>query len=83
MEPNRRWYDPIVEIYSNLLTPSTRCSAAGYDLANHRWYRLKIEEEIDDDEWLSSTIAEYIRKYSATHSAAPPWNTIRLQHRLT
>ncbi|OAQ67620.1 alpha-L-fucosidase [Pochonia chlamydosporia 170] len=78
MEPNRLWHDPVVEIYSNLITPGIRCSAEGYDLANRRWYCLKVEAEIDDDQLLSSTIAGHLRQYYAANRKEPPWNTIRI-----
>lgn len=77
MEPNRVWHDPVVEIYSNLITPGVRCSAEGYDLANRRWYCLKVEAEIEDDQLLSSTIAGHLRQYYAANREEPPWNTIR------
>ncbi|KAK2598140.1 hypothetical protein QQS21_005691 [Conoideocrella luteorostrata] len=78
MEPNRVWHDPVVEIYSNLITPGVRCSAEGYDLANRRWYCLKVEAEIEDDQLLSSTIAGHLRQYYAANRKEPPWNTIRM-----
>lgn len=78
MEPNRVWHDPVVEIYSNLITPGVRCSAAGYDLANRRWYCLKIEAEIEDDKLLSSIITEHLVQYYAADQKEPPWNTIRI-----
>ncbi|KAK2595806.1 hypothetical protein QQS21_006570 [Conoideocrella luteorostrata] len=77
MEPNRIWHDPVVEIYSNLITPGVWCSADGYDLANRRWYCLKVKAEIKDDQWLLSTIAEQIRQYYAANREESPWNTIR------
>ncbi|KAK4236593.1 hypothetical protein C8A03DRAFT_45427 [Achaetomium macrosporum] len=77
MEPNRIWHDPVVEIYSNLITPGVRYSAEAYDLANRRWDRLDItESEVPDDDWLSSTVADHIRTYYAVHKLAPWWNTI-------
>ena len=76
MEPNRSWHDPVVEIYSNLITPGIRRAANGYDPANRRWYCLKVEAEIEDDHWLSSTITSHLREYYSTHQTPPPWNTI-------
>ncbi|KAF5136346.1 hypothetical protein E5D57_000106 [Metarhizium anisopliae] len=78
MEPNRVWHDPVVEIYSNLITPGVRCSAEAYDLANRRWYCLKVEAEVEDDQWLSSTIATHLGRYYAANREKPPWNTIRM-----
>lgn len=78
MEPNRVWHDPVVEIYSNLITPGVRCSAEGYDLANRRWYCLKVEAEIEDDQLLSSTIMGHLRQYYAANQEEPPWNTIQM-----
>lgn len=78
MEPNRAWHDPVVEIYSNLITPGVRCSAEAYDLANRRWYCLKVEAEIEHDQWLSSTIATHLGQYYAANREEPPWNTIRM-----
>ncbi|OAQ60760.1 alpha-L-fucosidase [Pochonia chlamydosporia 170] len=78
MEPNRAWHDPVVEIYSNLITPGVRCSAAGYDLANRRWYCLKVEADIEDDRWLSSKITDHLRRYYDANQKTPPWNTIRM-----
>lgn len=77
MEPNRVWHDPVVEIYSNLITPGVRCSAEAYDLANRRWYCLKVEAEIGDDQVLSSMITGHLRQYYAANREEPPWNTIR------
>lgn len=76
MEPNRAWHDPVVEIYGNAITPGIRCSAEGYDLANRRWYRLDVDAETEDDEWLSSVITKHLREYHAANGTAPPWNTI-------
>ncbi|KAK3945568.1 hypothetical protein QBC46DRAFT_444976 [Diplogelasinospora grovesii] len=67
MEANRIWHEPVVEVYSNLITPGVCCFAAAYDLANRRWYQLDVGDaaadwhhdtrldEVPDDEWLSST----------------------------
>lgn len=91
MEANRIWHEPVVEIYSNLITPGVRCSAAAYDLANRRWYQLKVGDptvpdadwrhntrldEIPDDEWLSSTVEKHIKAHYRSTAALPPWNTI-------
>ncbi|KAK3941737.1 hypothetical protein QBC46DRAFT_448404 [Diplogelasinospora grovesii] len=67
MESNRLWHDPVVEIFSNLITPGVRCSASAYDLANRRWYRLKVDdaEVVPDDDWLSSTVAKHVRATTA------------------
>ncbi|KID82924.1 alpha-L-fucosidase [Metarhizium guizhouense ARSEF 977] len=78
MDPNRAWHDPVVEIYSNLITHGVRCSAEAYDLANRRWYCLKVEAEVEDDQWLSSTIATHLGQYYAANREEPPWNTIRM-----
>lgn len=42
MEQNRLWHDPVVEIYSNGISPGVSCSAKAYDLANRRWYELNV-----------------------------------------
>ncbi|KAM5361269.1 hypothetical protein ACJZ2D_013218 [Fusarium nematophilum] len=55
MERNRCWHEPVVEIFSNLITPGVCCSAEAYDLANRRWYRLDVDAEVQDEDWLSST----------------------------
>jgi hypothetical protein len=82
MEPNRIWHDPVVEIFSNLITPTVCYSAEAYDLANRRWYRLDVTEaEVPSDDWLSSTVADHIRAYYTTHKTAPPWNTISMPAR--
>ncbi|KFG79448.1 hypothetical protein MANI_014051 [Metarhizium anisopliae] len=78
MEPNRAWHDPVVEIYSSLITPDVRCSAEAYDLPNRRWYCLKVEAEIEHDQWLSSTIATHLGQYYAANREEPAWNTIRM-----
>ncbi|KAK5998620.1 hypothetical protein PT974_01001 [Cladobotryum mycophilum] len=77
MESNRIWHDPVVEIFSNLITQGACCSADAYDLANRRWYRLNGDAEVRDDDWLSSTIAKHIREYYAVNNEGPLWNTIR------
>lgn len=78
MEPNRRWHDPVVEIYSNLVTFGICCSANAYDLANRRWYRLDVDgAEVPDDDWLSSTVAKHIREFYSANKQAPSWNTIK------
>jgi hypothetical protein len=91
MEANRIWHDPVVEIYSNAITPGVCCSAAAYDLANRRWYQLKIGDpaepnvewrhnlrlvEVPHDDWLSSTVEKHIKAYYSATSTPPPWNTI-------
>ena len=91
MEANRVWHDPVVEIYSNAITLSVCCSAAAYDLANRRWYRLNIGDPavlsdtwryrtrldiVPADEWLSSTVEKHIKAHYESTSALPPWNTI-------
>lgn len=91
MEANRIWHEPVVEIYSNLITPGVRCSAAAYDLANRRWYRLNVGDpvapddhwhhdtrldEVPSDEWLSSTVEKHIKEHYRSAATPPPWNTI-------
>ncbi|KAI0011987.1 hypothetical protein F4779DRAFT_569917 [Xylariaceae sp. FL0662B] len=91
MEANRIWHKPVVEVYSNLITPGVCCSAAAYDLANRRWYQLNVGDpialdadwhhdtrldKIPDDEWLSSTVEKHIEAYYRSTAALPPWNTI-------
>ncbi|KAL1861793.1 hypothetical protein Daus18300_008609 [Diaporthe australafricana] len=44
MEQNRLWHKPVVEIYSNAISPGVSCSAAAYDLANRRWYELNVSD---------------------------------------
>ncbi|CAN8095257.1 unnamed protein product [Discula destructiva] len=44
MEQNRLWRDPVVEIYANAISPGISCSAAAYDLANRRWYKLNVSD---------------------------------------
>lgn len=77
MERNRLWHDPVVEIFSNLITPGVCCSANAYDLANRRWYRLDVNSEVGDDDWLSSTVARHIKEFYAANREVPPWNTIK------
>ncbi|OIW33772.1 hypothetical protein CONLIGDRAFT_191406 [Coniochaeta ligniaria NRRL 30616] len=77
MESNRRWHDPEVEIFSNLITPGTCCSAEAYDLANRRWYRLDVDAEVQDEDWLSSTVAKHVREFYSANEKVPPWNTIK------
>ncbi|KAI1376904.1 hypothetical protein F4677DRAFT_418485 [Hypoxylon crocopeplum] len=91
MEANRIWHDPVVEVYSNLITPGVCCTAAAYDLANRRWYQLNIGDrvapdddwhhdtrldEVPDDEWFSLTVEKHIKAYYTSKTALPPWNTI-------
>ncbi|KAH8903569.1 hypothetical protein BR93DRAFT_953261 [Coniochaeta sp. PMI_546] len=76
MEANRVWHVPVVEIYSNAITPGVCCSAAAYDLANRRWYQLNTGDPIPDDAWLSSTVEKHIKAYYSAKSTPPPWNTI-------
>lgn len=91
MEANRIWHDPVVEVYSNAITPGVCCSAAAYDLANRRWYQLIIGDpvvpdaawrhhtrldEIPNDKWLCSTVEKHIKEYYDSETAPPPWNTI-------
>ncbi|KAK1768690.1 hypothetical protein QBC33DRAFT_355901 [Phialemonium atrogriseum] len=77
MESNRIWHDPVVEIFSNLVTPGVCCSAEAYDLANRRWYRLEVDAEVLDEDWLSSTVAKHVRESYAANKEVPPWNTIK------
>lgn len=44
MEQNRLWHEPVVEIYSNAISPGVSCSAHAYDLANRRWYELNVTD---------------------------------------
>ncbi|AEO63806.1 4307be2c-d19c-4148-a90c-d2ac654b26b5 [Thermothielavioides terrestris] len=82
MEPNRIWHDPVVEIFSNLITPTVCYSAEAYDLANRRWYRLDVTEaEVPDDDWLAETVASHVRAYYDAHQQVPPWNTINMTAR--
>lgn len=90
MEANRILHDPVVEIYSNRITPGVCCSAEAYDLANRRWYQLNVAdkpgdahwhhdtqlEEVPEDEWLSSTVEKHIKEHYRSTAALPPWNTI-------
>ncbi|KAL2015341.1 hypothetical protein VTK56DRAFT_5785 [Thermocarpiscus australiensis] len=77
MEPNRVWHDPVVEIFSNLITPGVCYSVEAYDLANRRWYRLDIvDPEVPGDDWLSETVATHVREHYAAHKQPPPRNTI-------
>ena len=88
MEANRIWHDPVVEVYSNLITPGVSCSAAAYDLANRRWYQINIGDpvapdanwrhstrltEVPEDEWLCSILEKHIKNSTIT---PPSWNTI-------
>jgi hypothetical protein len=77
IERNRLWHDPVVEIFSNLITPRVCCAANAYDLANRRWYRLDVNSEVGDDDWLSSTVAKHIKEFYAANQTVPPWNTIK------
>ncbi|KAI1864708.1 hypothetical protein JX265_008432 [Neoarthrinium moseri] len=91
MEANRTWHEPVVEVYSNLITPGVCCSAAAYDLANRRWYQFNVGDpavrdagwrhdtrldEVPDDEWLSSMVEKHIKAHYRSTATLPPWNTI-------
>ncbi|OAQ61605.1 alpha-L-fucosidase [Pochonia chlamydosporia 170] len=78
MEPNRIWHHPEVVIHSNWTAPRERSIAKGYDVANRRWYALKVEAEIKDRAWLASTLTTYITKHYSEYGEPPPWNTIHL-----
>ncbi|KAI1875939.1 uncharacterized protein JN550_001435 [Neoarthrinium moseri] len=56
MEANRTWHEPVVEVYSNLITPGVCCSAAAYDLANRRWYQFNAgDPAVRDAGWRHDT----------------------------
>lgn len=63
MEQNREWHDPVVGIFSNVVSRRVRGLVEGYDLANRRWCRLEVEADIDDDQSLSFTIARHLMQY--------------------
>lgn len=77
MTSNRVWHDPVVEIFSSLITPGVCCSADAYDLANRRWYRLDVDTVVEDDEWLASTVSKHISAYYTANRQPPPWNTVK------
>lgn len=82
MEPNRTWHQPVIEIFSTLITPTVRYAANAYDLANRRWYRLDVEDpEVPADEWLAEPVASHVTAYFAKHGECPLWNVIRLPYR--
>lgn len=88
MEQNRLWREPVVEIYANAISPGISCSAAAYDLANRRWYKLNVSDtassrpfnvgkfEVPDDEWLSSTVEKHVSHVYKSTGSPPTWNII-------
>lgn len=85
MEQNRLWREPVVQIYANAISPGVSCSAAAYDLANRRWYKLNVSDtasssvgtfEVPDDDWLSSTVERHVSHVYKSTGSPPTWNII-------
>lgn len=85
MEQNRLWREPVVEIYANAISPGISCSAAAYDLANRRWYKLNVSDtasssvgtfEVPDDNWLSSTVEKHASHVYKSTGSPPAWDII-------
>lgn len=78
----------MVEIYANAISPGVSCSAAAYDLANRRWYKLNVSDredgrrfevgtfEVPDDDWLSSTVKRHVSHAYKSTGSAPTWDII-------
>jgi hypothetical protein len=75
IDPERIAIEPVLCVMDNSITPFTRISAAVYDFANRRWYQLNVEQEIEDEEWITGKIREYI------DSAVQLFNTVSIDEK--
>lgn len=88
MEQSRLWREPVAEIYANAISPGTSSSAAAYDLANRRWYKLNVSDiassrrlnvgtfEVPDFNWLSLTVEKHVSHVYKSTGSPPTWNII-------